>query len=234
MPDPLPGRARPAARAGQGARRRPTTRSSASAWRGATRKVEIMRYLGHAHAHPVPRRPPARARGGDLQAVLERVPPASSPSWPSTSSAPTRWCPTGRRPSSPFQTDDAGRAEPHGVVGRHVPQRPGRHDLRRLEPDPAQHPRRDGARPAEGAEGRRDVRARSARRCAVGCASTAVGACGRRRARPRCGQAVGWRRRRVVAAAAVPAACRRRTYLRFRLVTQYGDPTTRARAAPMW
>ena len=45
------------------------------------------------------------------------------------------------------------RAELVGVVGRHVPQRPGRHDLRRVVADPAQHHRRDGARPAEGAEG---------------------------------------------------------------------------------
>ena len=36
-------------------------------------------------------------------------------------------------------------------LGRHVLQRPGRHDLRRVERDPAQHHRRDGARPAQGA-----------------------------------------------------------------------------------
>ena len=60
--DPLPGRARPAARAGHASAASPTIRSSASGWRGATRKVQIMRYLGHAHADPVPRRPPSRAR----------------------------------------------------------------------------------------------------------------------------------------------------------------------------
>ena len=38
------------------------------------------------------------------------------------------------------------RAELVVVVGRHVPQRPCRHDLRRLVADPAQHHRRDGAR----------------------------------------------------------------------------------------
>ena len=67
-----------------------------------------MRYLGMrtltqflAGHHPGP-------DGGDHQAVLERVPPASSPSWPSTSSAPRRSSPTGRQPSTSFQTDDAG------------------------------------------------------------------------------------------------------------------------------
>ena len=54
--------------------------------------------------------------------------------------------PTGRPPSSSFQTDDAGAPNTLGVVGRHVPQRPCRHDLRRLVADPAQHHRRDGAR----------------------------------------------------------------------------------------
>ena len=59
--------------------------------------------------------------------------------------------PTGRPPSSAFQTDDPGAPELLGVVGRHVPQRPGRHDLRRVVADPAQHHRRDDPRPAEGA-----------------------------------------------------------------------------------
>ena len=37
------------------------------------------------------------------------------------------------------------------LVGRHVPERPGRHDLRRFVAGAAQHHRRDGARTAEGA-----------------------------------------------------------------------------------
>ena len=59
-------------------------------------KVEIMRYLGMrtltkylAGGHPGP-------GGVDLQAVLERVPPGRSPSWPSTSWAPAAMAPTGR------------------------------------------------------------------------------------------------------------------------------------------
>ena len=45
------------------------------------------------------------------------------------------------------------RAELLVVVGHDVHQREGGHDLRRVVADPAQHHRRDGARPAEGAEG---------------------------------------------------------------------------------
>ena len=48
------------------------------------------------------------------------------------------------------------RAELLGVVGRHVPEHAGGDDLRRLVADPAQHPRRDGPRPAQGAASRRD------------------------------------------------------------------------------
>ncbi len=59
--------------------------------------------------------------------------------------------PSGRRPSSAFQTDDAGAPELLRVVGRHVPQRAGRHHLRRFVADPAQHHRRDGPRAAQGA-----------------------------------------------------------------------------------
>ena len=90
--------------------------------------------------------------GVDLQALLERVPPRRHRARPSTSSAPTRWCPTGRPPRQLVPGRRPGRAQLVDLVGRHVPQRPGRHDLRRHEPDPAQHHRRDGARAPEGAE----------------------------------------------------------------------------------
>ena len=46
VPDHVPHRARPARSRWPRSAARPTTRSSASGWRGATRKVEIMRYLG--------------------------------------------------------------------------------------------------------------------------------------------------------------------------------------------
>ena len=39
--------------------------------------------------------------------------------------------PSGRWPASSFQTDDAGAPNDSAQLGRHVPQRPGRHDLRR-------------------------------------------------------------------------------------------------------
>ena len=61
--------------------------------------------------------------------------------------------PTGRRPSTAFQTDDAGAPNSSwSWVGTFL-NAAGRHDLRRLVADPAQHHRRDGPRSAEGAEG---------------------------------------------------------------------------------
>ena len=62
--------------------------------------------------------------------------------------------PGGRGRNTSFQTDDAGAPNDSASFVGDVPQRPRRHDLRRHVPGPAQHPRRDGARPAEGAEGR--------------------------------------------------------------------------------
>ena len=133
--------------------------------------------------------------------------------------------PTGRPPSSAFQTDDRRRAELVGVVGRHVPQRPGRHDLRRVVADPAQHHRRDGPRPAEGAP-------------------TGVTGVGRRTSPPcaaparRCGRPALRQLRRMTAAGVgggdapflpVPS----KEYLRFRLLTQYGD-AAHAPSPPMW
>ena len=54
------------------------------------------------------------------------------------------------------------RAQRQRQLGRHVLQRPGGHDLRRIERDPAQHPGGDGPRPPEGAEGRAGHLARAA------------------------------------------------------------------------
>ena len=59
--------------------------------------------------------------------------------------------PSGRHPSTAFSTDDAGAPNSSMSWVGDVPQRARRHDLRRLVADPAQHHRRDGARPAEGA-----------------------------------------------------------------------------------
>jgi hypothetical protein len=72
------------------------------------------------------------------------------PSSPSTSSAPTPW-PVGPGPGVELPDRRPRRPERLGVVGGHVPHRPGRHHLRRVQRDPAQHRRRDGPRTAEGA-----------------------------------------------------------------------------------
>ena len=55
----------------------------------------------------------------------------------------------GRVAATSFQTDDPGAPNDSAVVGGHVLQRPGGHDLRRLEPGAAQHHRRDDPRPAK-------------------------------------------------------------------------------------
>ena len=47
----------------------------------------------------------------------------------------------GRPPSSSFSTDDPGAANTSGSWVEHVPERPRRHDLCRLDADPAQHHR---------------------------------------------------------------------------------------------
>ena len=125
--------------------------------------------------------------------------------------------PTGRGPSTAFQTDDAGRAELVELVGRHVPQRPRRHDLRRLVAGAAQHHRRDGARACRRSRDRREHRPRrhgSDRRRGR---APAVALADRGCARSRRTAAPGWWRRPPFLP--VPTA----EYLHFRMVTQYGE-----------
>ena len=75
QPDPVPGRARPllqlAARSWQGARSRVRDRL---AW--CYTKVETLRFLGYRILTQYLRERRARSRGLDLEALLERVPPA--------------------------------------------------------------------------------------------------------------------------------------------------------------
>ena len=76
-------------------------------------KVEVMRYLGMRSLTRLPRRPPPRARGGHLQAVLERVPPGGDRAGRRHPRAPTRWRPRagGRRrrsrPTTPGAPNDS-------------------------------------------------------------------------------------------------------------------------------
>ena len=223
LPDHVPHRARPARRAGPGARRRPTTRSSASAWRGATRKVEIMRYLGMRTLTQFLARPPARARARRSSSSTGASTTRSSPSWPSTSSAPTRWRRRGRWPTIvvPDRRRPARRTTAPVWVGTFLNARAGT-IYAGLEPDPAQHHRRDGARPAEGAAGadpRHLARDQQAARVAERVALGAGARCGRRRCPhpslwrtaaapgPSCSRRPGWWRRPPF----LPAARRRPT-----------------------
>ena len=82
------------------------------------------------------------------------------------------------RPTTP------GAPNSTALVGRHVPQRPGRHDLRRHVADPAQHHRRDGARPAQGARAPTPARGPSCSRTgseSIAAVAAPPVACGRRR-----------------------------------------------------
>ena len=118
------------------------------------------------------------------------------------------------RPTTPARRTTAA------VVGRHVPQRPGRHDLRR-------HRRRSSATSsARWCSASRRSRGRRESGLREGLPSRPVGAaspvaCGRQRCVRRCGSRPG-----VVAAAPflpLPAP----DYLRFRMLTQYGDAAHR-------
>ena len=91
------------------------------------------------------------------------------------------------------------RAERQRLVGGHVLRGPRRHDLRRHVAGAAQHPRRDGARAAEGA--RRRPRARGESNSAptrdeppAGCSACGAGACSstRRCGRRRCTRSGCW------------------------------------------
>ncbi len=118
VPDPVPHRARPAAShwpRSAGVADDPVIRQR---WRGATRKVEIMRYLGMRTLTQFLRRPAPRARRLDLQAVLERVPPKVVTELAVDILGADAMVPSGRRPANTFQTDDAGRPELVELVGR--------------------------------------------------------------------------------------------------------------------
>ncbi len=220
--DPLPGRARPAVRC--------WPRSAAStedpiirqrlAW--CYGKVQIMRYLGMRIAHPVPRRPPPGARRRDHQAVLERVPPGRHRAGASTSSAPTRSCRPGRQPSSAFQTDDAGAPNSSASwVDTFLNARAGtiyagssqiqRNIIGEMVLGLPEGAEAGVIRAVAGAVLRRpDAVAGGA--AAVAAHDARLGGGGGGRSCP----------------------SRRAEYLRFRLLTQYGDSETRACQASMW
>ena len=93
-----------------------------------------------AVADPVPQRPPARSGVGHLQELLERVPPGGHPAG-GRHPRRRRDGPVGSVAHVVVPDRLARRAERQRQLGRHVVQRPRRHDLRRVEPDPAQHHR---------------------------------------------------------------------------------------------
>ena len=90
----------------------PTTRSSASGSRGATREVEIMRWLGLRTLTKFLARPPPRARTRRSPSCTGASTTSGSPSSPWTSSGPTALVPTGRRPSSSFRPTSRARPTP--------------------------------------------------------------------------------------------------------------------------
>ena len=154
MCNPLPGRARPAHRAGRepGATDDPIIRQRLAWCYG---KVESCA-TSAAHADAVPRRPPPRAR--------RRASPSSTGA--STTSVVTELAvdilgadalvPTGRAPvvGVPDRRRRARRTPRARGSTTFLNARAGTIYAGTV-PDPAQHPRRDGPRPAQGAEGRR-------------------------------------------------------------------------------
>ncbi len=94
----------------------------------------------HARADPLPARPSPRARRCDLEAVLERVPPAADRA--RCRHPRCRGDDTHRSRTVVGIPDRRRRRSQYfGIVGQHVPQRSRRHDLCRLVPGPTQHHR---------------------------------------------------------------------------------------------
>ena len=210
------------------ARASPTTRSSASGWRGATRRSRSCATS-------------ACGRSPSSCTATTRVPTrrSSSSTGASTTGVVTELAvdilgadamvPSGRWPSNAFQTDDAGRARTTARRGsaRSCNARAGTIYAGSIA-GPAQHHRRDGARPAEGAHAavtwpsagqqssRRTDRRPMAERGGRGPALLARATAARQVAPTR---SPGWWRRRPSRA--------RRPYLRFRMQTRTAAPTRR-------
>ena len=131
---------------------RPPTRWSASAWPGAGRRCEVMRYLGMrtltrylAGGHPGPDASIFKLYWSEYHKVVTELAvdvlgaDALVPQRP----VAVQLVPGRRR----------RRTQRQRVVGGHLLRGAGRDDLRRHLPGAAQHPRRDGAGSAQGAGG---------------------------------------------------------------------------------
>ena len=150
----LPGGARPAARGGPGAGPTTATRSSASAWPGATPRSRSCATSACGRSR---RSWPAQRPGPESsldQAAVVGVPQARHRARP-RHPRPRRLTPRGarRRRASPVDAVGAPYSARRWLRGG--PAGPLGHDLRRHLPGAAQHRRRAGARPAQGAPGRR-------------------------------------------------------------------------------
>ena len=144
QPDPVPGRAGPAPRAGAGARAVAGPGRSASGWP----------VLHQGRDHAVPRVPdphrgswPAgepRPRGLDRPSSTGASTTSSPPTWPSAILGADALAPEGRRPLPHFRADEPGRPQHRATRGSACSaERPVGDDLRRDLPDPAQHHRRE-------------------------------------------------------------------------------------------
>ena len=109
------------------------------AW--AYTQVQLMKFSGLRTMARLAGRPAARSRGVGGQAVLERVPQEARRD---------RRGHRGHRHADPPRGRQ-GRRLRHGPVAERLPEQPGRDHLLRDQRDPAQHHRRAGARPAQGA-----------------------------------------------------------------------------------
>ena len=220
--DPLPRGARPAGRARPGDRRR----------RRPGHPPAARRLLRAGRDHAVPRAcarsrrsSPATSPGPTRRSPSCTGPSTtrSSPSSRSTSSAPRRWCPTGAgrrtrsRPTTPARPTT--RASWVGTLLRGA----RRHDLRRHVAGAAQHHRRAHPRPAQGAGVTAAIVVVAPRSSARSGRPVAVGDRGRARCSAWRGRGGGVDRR--------SSRCPIAEYLRFRMITAYGDPDRDARAA---